>query len=265
MKKLIFCDIDGTIVDGSRNMSEVSDKTRYAIKELVKDNYVFLATGRCKGLLEKSLIDLGFNGYVLCNGAYAEIDGKQIYSEYLSDEAIERIMQVCEEYNGFYVLETINHMYVNDLKAEKFIKFLEGWGKRTDEGFEVKSTFERKYNIAMVGFENEEDCINCEKNFGSSAVLARHNTFKSYDVNIPDINKGVGVKRIMDYLGVNLENTYCFGDGINDLEMLQVVGHPVIMANADPKIKGYGFEETYDVLQDGFYHYLVDNDLIKPL
>ena len=47
--------------------------------------------------------------------------------------------------------------------------------------------------------------------------------------------------------------------------MLQAVGHPVIMANADERIKHYGFEETSDVLQEGVYRYLVDNKLIKPL
>ena len=53
MKKLIFCDIDGTIIDGSRNMKELSAKTRYAIGELARDNYVFIASGRCKGLLDR--------------------------------------------------------------------------------------------------------------------------------------------------------------------------------------------------------------------
>lgn len=264
MKKLFLCDVDGTILDGSRNMSEVSEKTKYAIKELAKDNYVLIASGRCKGLLDKQLLELGCNGYVLCNGAYAEVNGEEIYSEYFSQEAVEKIMEVPSKYNGFYVLETLNRMFVNDLSAPQFIKFLQGWGKAV-EGFEDRPMLADKYHIAMIGFSTEEDCKRCEENFGNYVTLARHNGFKSYDVNINGINKGVGAKRVMEHLGIKLEDSYCFGDGINDLEMLQAVGHPVIMANADPKIKGYGFEETYDVLQDGFYRYLVDNKLIKPL
>ena len=117
----------------------------------------------------------------------------------------------------------------------------------------------------MIGFGEEQDCLNCEKELGQYVPLARHNKFMSYDVNIVGINKGVGAKRVMDYLNIDVKDSYCFGDGINDLEMLQAVGHPVMMANADDRLKKYNFERADDVLNDGFYHYLVDNKLIKPL
>ena len=264
MKKLFLFDIDGTILDGSRDMKHVSKKTIYAINELSKDNYVFIASGRCKGLLDKEILDLNTNGYILCNGAYAEVNGKQIYAEYFDQETVEKIIKCSIDNNGFYVLETLNNMYVNDLNAPQFIKFLQGWGKCI-EGFEARPVQEDKYHIAMIGFSSEEDCIRCENSFGDFATLARHNMFKSYDVNINGINKGVGAKRVMKYLDIKLEDSYCFGDGLNDLEMLQAVGHPVIMANADERIKGYGFEKTYDVLDDGVYNYLVANKLIKPI
>ena len=67
------------------------------------------------------------------------------------------------------------------------------------------------------------------------------------------------------YLNIPLEDTYAFGDGINDLEMLQSVGHPVIVANSVDGLKHSVFEETDDVLEDGFYNYLVANKLIKAL
>lgn len=264
MKKLFLCDIDGTIIDGSRNMKEISPKTKYAIKELAKDNYVFIASGRCKGLLEKQILDLGTNGFILCNGAYAEVNGKQIYAEYFDHNTVEEIINLSLKHNGFYVLESLNHMFVNDLKAPQFINFLNGWGKCI-EGFENRENLDERYLIAMIGFGTEQDCINCEKELGQYVPLARHNKFMSYDVNINGINKGIGAKRVMEYLNIAKEDSYCFGDGINDLEMLQAVGHPVMMANADERLKKYNFEKADDVLNDGFYHYLVSNKLIKPL
>ena len=264
MKKLFLCDIDGTILDGSRSMDEVSPKTKYAIKQLAKDNYVFIASGRCKGLLDKQLLELGCNGYILCNGAYAEVNSKMIYGEYLSVESIKHIMKCAEDNDGFYVLESLNRMFVNDTKAPKFIKFLQDWGQSV-ERFENGHSLGHNYHIAMLGFETEEDCLKCEKQIGNYASLFRHNKFKSYDVNINGIDKGYGARKVAEYLNIPIEDTYCFGDGINDLEMLKAVGHPVIMANSDEKIKHYGFEETGDVLEDGFYNYLVSNKLIKPL
>ena len=102
----------------------VSEKTKYALKQLSKDNYVFIASGRCKGLLEKQFLDLNTNGLMLCNGAYEEIDGKQIYAESFAQEHIDRIAKVALANNGFYVFEGLNKMYVNDLRAPSFISFL---------------------------------------------------------------------------------------------------------------------------------------------
>lgn len=264
MKKLFLLDIDGTILDGSRGMPNVSEKTKYAIKELARDNYVLISSGRCKGLLEKEILELGCNGYILCNGAYAEIDEKEIYSKYFDNDTVNHIMKCALENNGFYVLESLHRMFVNDLDAPQFIKFLKGWGKSI-EGFENREDLGGKYHVAMVGFDCEEDCTNAEKYMGDVATMARHNKFKSYDVNINGVNKGVGTKKVMEYLNIDLNDSYCFGDGINDLEMLQAVGHPIIMANADERIKNLGFEETDDVLDDGIYNYLIANKLIKPL
>jgi len=264
MKKLFLCDIDGTIIDGSRSMNEVSDKTKYAIRQLAKDNYVFIASGRCKGLLEKQILDLGVNGYILCNGAYAEVNGKTIYSEAFDHQTIEHIKKTTLDNNGFYILEALNDVYVNDVNCPKYINFMKGWGESMDS-FKQYDNEDKPYHICMIGFGNEEDCKACELSMGDKATMIRHNFYRSYDVNINGINKGIGAKRVMEYLNIDIDNTYCFGDGANDLEMLQAVGHPVIMANADNKIKQYGFEETHDVLDDGFYRYLVDNLLIKPL
>lgn len=264
MKKLFLFDIDGTILDGARGMFKVSEKTIYAFRQLAKDNYVLLASGRCKGLLEKQILDLPVNGYILCNGAYVELDGKQIYAEYFNDNVVNKIIDYTSKNNGFYVFETLNHMYASDLNAPHFIKFLNTWGKPLED-FEQRPVLSGKYHVAMIGFVSQEDCAKCEQELGSHVSLARHNGYKSFDVNIAGINKGVGVKKVIEYLNIDINDTYCFGDGINDLEMLQAVGHPVIMKNANEKLKTYGFEETDDVLDDGVYSYLLANKLIKPL
>lgn len=264
MKKIFFCDIDGTIIDGSRGLLAPSEKTKYAFKELCKENYVFIASGRCKGLLPQVIKDLNPNGYILCNGAYSEVDNKEIYSEYFDDETVRRIIDVSLKNNGFYVLETLNHMFVNDVKAENFIKFLEDWGVAL-EGFKNRDDLNNKYHIAMIGFPSEIDCKNMENELNDYVGLGRHHEYKSYDVNIKGIDKGYAVNKILNYLNIPKENSYCFGDGINDLEMLLSVGHPVIMDNCVKELRRYNFEETDDVLWDGFYNYLVNNKLIKAM
>ena len=264
MNKLIFCDIDGTILDGSRKMNEISAKTRYAIEQLTKEDYVFIASGRCKGLLDDQIRSLNPTGYILCNGAYAEINDKSIYAEYFSKEELETIRRIVRKYDGFYIFETLDKMYVDSLTSESFKAFMKGWGKALD-GFVEGEDPSQKYLISMVGFANHDILPQAEAELRSCVDLASHKQYSSYDVNIRGINKGVGVKKVMEYLHIPLEDTYCFADGINDLEMLQSVGHPVIVDNCVDELRRYGFEETDDVLDEGFYNYLTANKLIKPL
>jgi len=114
MKKLIFCDIDGTIVDGSRGLFNPSDKTKHAFKQLCKDNYVFIASGRNRSLLPKNITDLNPSGYVLCNGAYAEINNVVIYQECFKEDDISLLIDYIKKNSGFYILESIDKVFCDD-------------------------------------------------------------------------------------------------------------------------------------------------------
>lgn len=264
MKKIFFLDIDGTILDSSRGLVKITDKTKYAIKELAKDNYVFIASGRCMAMLNEQVKNLGANGYILCNGAYAEVNGKEIFKASFTDEQLEKIKKVSVENNGFYILEALHKIYVNDRENVPFKTFTSRWASdldylRTDDGEK------RDYHIAMIGFNDRETLDNVYDDLKDYAGLDRHFWFTSYDVNVKGVNKGVGCLKAMEYLGIDLNSSYAFGDGLNDLQMLQTVGHPVIMKNAMKELKEYGFEMTEDVLDDGVYEYLLKNKLIKAI
>lgn len=264
MKKIIFCDIDGTIIDGSRGMLKISDKTKYAVEQLKKDNYFFIASGRCKALLNQDIIDLNPSGFVLCNGAYTEYNKQMIHQDYLSNTAVQRVKEIVDKYDGFYILETLNDLFINSTESEAFKLFTDGWGSALKK-HQSNSDEDDAYCIAMIGFKNEDICIKVQEELKDYVKATKHNFSSSFDINSIGIDKGYGVKKVIEYLNIPIEDTYCFGDGLNDIEMLQAVGHPVIMANSDNSLKKYDFEETDDVLEDGFYNYLVKNKLIKEL
>ena len=52
-----------------------------------------------------------------------------------------------------------------------------------------------------------------------------------------DASKGNAVRVLLDELGVDPMEVMAVGDGENDMEMLKMVGHPVAMGNAVPKLK----------------------------
>ena len=64
---------------------------------------------------------------------------------------------------------------------------------------------------------------------------------------------------------MDLGQTYAFGDHLNDIEMLQVVGHGVAMGNALEEVKSISDQVTLAVDQGGIYHGLLDLGIIDPL
>ena len=267
MKKLIFCDIDGTIIDGARGMDFPSEKTKYAFKELTKENYVFIASGRNKALVPDFIKDLKPNGYVLCNGAYAEVNNKPLFTKTFAKNDIAKLSDYVLSNNGFVILESVDNVYCDSFENKAFKLFTQTWGLALKgfNNYKKETIANEDFSISMVGFLSESDCLDMEEAIKDFADNARHKQFLSYDINIKGIDKGYAVKKVIELLQIPFENTYAFGDAVNDIEMLNAVKHPVMVANHAEEMKNLNFELTDDVLDDGFYNYLVLNKLIKPL
>ena len=56
---------------------------------------------------------------------------------------------------------------------------------------------------------------------------------------------------LVEHAGLKREDSYAFGDGINDLEMLTLVGHGVAMGNAVSRVKAIADHVSEDALDDG--------------
>ncbi|MFC3533103.1 Cof-type HAD-IIB family hydrolase [Vogesella facilis] len=58
------------------------------------------------------------------------------------------------------------------------------------------------------------------------------------EVMAPGVSKGSALSLLLARLGIAAEHCAAFGDAQNDVEMLQLVGHPHRMANASPRLSG---------------------------
>ena len=74
--------------------------------------------------------------------------------------------------------------------------------------------------------------------------------------------KGAGIQKVLAYYGLTPEDAMAFGDGNNDIEMFQAVGHSVAMGNASPDLKSIASEVCRPCAEDGIYHYCKENSLI---
>ena len=65
------------------------------------------------------------------------------------------------------------------------------------------------------------------------------------------VSKATGIRRVVELLGEDMKDTWCFGDSINDVEMMQVCGHAIAMGNAGSMVKDACDYVTDDSSHDG--------------
>ena len=60
--------------------------------------------------------------------------------------------------------------------------------------------------------------------------------YESIDIVLDYVDKGVAIVELAKKLGLEMGQVMAFGDNLNDLHMMQVVGHPIAPENARPEI-----------------------------
>jgi hydroxymethylpyrimidine pyrophosphatase-like HAD family hydrolase len=76
-------------------------------------------------------------------------------------------------------------------------------------------------------------------------------------------SKAEGIKQLAKRLNIDRENIYAFGDGLNDLEMIEYVGTGVAMGNAVQSLKEIADYITKPVNEDGILYGIQQLELVK--
>ena len=97
---------------------------------------------------------------------------------------------------------------------------------------------------------------------GDACLVNPHGPHPSADVTVVGCDKGDAVRGVAQSLGVSLEDTFAFGDGINDLSMINAAGHGVAMGNAVDEVKAAAEYVTTDIDKDGIKNALSHYGLI---
>ena len=71
------------------------------------------------------------------------------------------------------------------------------------------------------------------------------------DIMPSGVNKATAVSFLCNQWNIDIKDTMAFGDNYNDCEMLEAVGHGIVMGNAPDNIKNRFSEVTLDNNHDG--------------
>lgn len=248
--KAIFFDIDGTLL--SFKTHRVPESARKALEQLKEKGIkLFIATGRPPTHLEhlKEKLNFPFDGYVSMNGQYCFNDEQVIYEQHIPGRDMEQALKYMEEQKIACEFIELDYIYLNRISKEVLkLRKLMGDTAGSEPVDDINRVFSYKtYQICPFIKEDEEEYF-FEYLPGYRGVRW-HPLF--VDIIPEDGGKAFGIQRMLDHYGIALEESMAFGDGGNDIEMLEYVPVGVAMGNADGRVKESADYVTKDVDEDG--------------
>ena len=109
MSKIIFLDVDGTLVDYDNTLPE---SAKLAIqKARANGHLVYACTGRSKAEMPDYILNIGLDGMIGGNGAYVEHDGKVIMHQMLSAKDVREIVDWLHERHLEFYIESNNGLF----------------------------------------------------------------------------------------------------------------------------------------------------------
>ncbi len=264
MKKIVFFDVDGTLV--TRN-NHIPKTTIEAVDRLKRNGIIpVIATGRAPILIWEIAEKLQINSYIAMNGQYIVHEGETIYANPIETELVHAVVEYAREQRDGILLSTEDELIANSaislVNRGSLYTFLKGFvgliphrvkvslWKRMMKKAPEREEYEHK-NIFMMNINaNQKEQVVYEEAFGRLLTFTRANQL-SMDIINKGVSKALGAQMMMDALGVSHQNTYAFGDGLNDIEMLQFVGTSIAMENGFEELKGMADFVTDSVFNDG--------------
>ncbi len=230
--KIIFFDIDDTL---SRN-GIIAEHNQATLEVLAKtDIKLIISTGRSKAILPPdilALLEANVLDAIICmNGQYS-FDSQSRISHYpLTQMQTAKIVQLCQASELIHKFDSATHIAwsgENDLLRE--------FNARTPNSI-VDPTYYQSNEVyqCSVFFNNQQEKMQ-EVDFTSYDLKLVHWHHIGADILPIEASKARGILDICEYYGVDASECMAFGDGMNDLEMFDLVGFAVAMGDAQPDL-----------------------------
>lgn len=260
--KLIALDLDGTLLDSKKRLSPANEaalkkcismginivpatgRMIFGIPEFIREipgvRYAITANG---GRVVDMLEDVEISSALLPMDLAVEIlefakTTKAAYDPYLNGKgAMEaRFLNHLEDYG----LEAGIHEMVlktRDVVSDS-IEYVKQWNKPVEKINMFFGDMEERTRVKGILEQRPE-------------LVVSSSLYNNLEINAAGATKGNGLLNLAAYLGIPIQQTMAFGDGGNDLTMIQKAGIGVVMENGDENLKQYADYITVSNDEDG--------------
>ena len=233
-RKVLFFDIDGTLVESRLGIVDIPQTVKDEMKRLQGLGHkLFISSGRPRAMLNQEILEAGFDGYILANGAYVEIDGQSIYEDRMDATLAVKTMEMLEKLDCSYMIETAKHVYIDNQNNDLYDFFDKvGFASQFKTEFDKYDVIQRTLKIeANVTDENREKVIDYIKNTAefvrteeglvSASVMLERFLFEPSQQYSKIEKLSGGEKRRLNLLRVLMEapNVLILDEPTNDLDI----------------------------------------------
>lgn len=257
MTKLLFCDMDGTLIDENK---EIHPKNIEMMRMWQKKHHkIALCTGRnimeCQTVLKQ--LNIPYDYLVLNNGGHILDKEKTLYEKKINHDVGCAILDMTTQFSGlwsYYCDGKDNYAYINGCTMDH----------SGSSNIEVDKDFKELYHqtgdfqIICFNQENREMdttyyCLDYIRKQFPLDVEPHINLFY-VDIVPPGCSKGEGVKTLLSLIDEKIDKTYAIGDSFNDMSMFKNVDVAGTFVYADREVQDHAdkiVHYVYELLEYG--------------
>ena len=281
MQKIIFLDIDGTLIgyDG-----QLPDSAVKAIKLARQNNHrIYLNSGRSKAELPTKILALGFDGIIGGNGNYVEDAGQVIFHQALPLPAEQKIVDWLTSRDLPFYLESNAGLFGSkdfEIKAKPAFKaYIHGKNPQVDLsnldvtnelhglvlGHPLYQTGVNKISFVLHSYQDFLAAKQAFPDFEVGTWGGKDELALFGDIRPKNITKSNAIDQLLKHLKADKKQTVAFGDAKIDIPMFDYCAYSVAMGNAGPETKAAADYVTTSVEADGLFNGfknigVIDND-----
>lgn len=242
--QMLFSDIDGTLLDKTRNVSKETIKAISNIKEACP---IVLISSRQPSAMYYLQEDLGVeNSPLICyNGGLIIVANQIVDSTYINNNSVLQSLKKAKDLDLHLSLYFEDHWHaprmdywtereINNTRVQpevsSFDQMLQTFKKNTWGAHKMMGMGDPDKIDELIAFIEKE-------------LPNKMHCYRSKDTYVEISPKSISKKTAIEYLieneypQVDIDNCVAFGDNYNDMEMLQAVGTGVAMENAKNEVK----------------------------
>lgn len=273
MVRAVFLDIDGTLRDERQG---VPDSAKKAIRMCRESGIqIVICTGRNMASIQPDVKAIQVDGIIAGGGSLIQ-DGKTVWKDtHFQYEEMNKALNYVTACKLPLALESQERIFMNQAAAQWFkqdferklkgLKPEERKQQRKANGICYEDTLkdyrmehDRIHKICIWSPGNgQEGAVPLAETIGSIAQQGARDGWWYLEVLPKGCSKGAAIREWCGLKHIDIRHTISFGDGKNDIDMLQATGTGIAMENGDEELKLYASSVCGTAMEDGIYREMV--------